>query len=338
LDRQTNKTSIYLKSYADNCLVLCSVMDVLHDELVVSLPGINNIGYIKSTNISREYTNHLCESTNANAKTTVAATTLPYLYSIGTMLRCKVIEYRNKRLYLTCEPNELNSGFKLADLYDKMIISGSVKSKEDHGYIVDLGWFFSLIGHKIWSLKIIYSFLSGLVEDSNCFYKCDTTVTQLPIGKCCNFKINKIKDKRFVDLSLSPNADSTLLANKNNFNLYLPGTKLNQLSIEKISRNGVKVRIGSLANLTAYIHMNHMPNRFKKVLYKMYKNGDKLSSAATIVYVNPYSKVLYMSLLKYEKIENLIDVGGIFTDLTVIKHSFKGLYVEFSSSKPFVCD
>ncbi len=120
-------------------MVLCSVQDVLHDELVVTLPGINNIGYIKSTNISKEYTSHLCEANNPDTKAS-AAITLPYLYNVGTMLRCKVIEYRNKRLYLTCEPNELNSGFKVTDLYEKMVISGSVKSKEDHGYMIDLGW------------------------------------------------------------------------------------------------------------------------------------------------------------------------------------------------------
>jgi hypothetical protein len=113
----------------------------------------------------------------------------------------------------------------------------------------------------------------------------------------------------------------------------MPGCKLNQISIEKVYKNGVKVRIGSLANLTGYIHMNHMPNRFKKVLYKTYKNGDKLNSAATVVYVNPYSKVIYMSLLKYEKIESHVEVGSILTDLKVIKHSFKGVYLEFSASK-----
>jgi rRNA biogenesis protein RRP5 len=128
------------KSFADNCLVLCSVQDVLHDELVVTLPGINNFGYIKSTSISREYTAYLCEAANANAKTaTGSAITLPYLYNTGNILRCKVIEYRNKRLYLTCEPSAINGALKLDDLYEKMIISGSVKSKEDHGYIIDLG-------------------------------------------------------------------------------------------------------------------------------------------------------------------------------------------------------
>lgn len=109
-----------------------------------------------------------------------------------------------------------------------------------------------------------------------------------------------------------------------------------------------------MQSIIAYIHINHLnepksggeaisaKNEFK-LLKSKYKNGDKL--VATILYINPYSKVVYLTQLKHllndnklsklEELlfENKISIGSFLSNenktIKIIKYSAKGLFVKF---------
>ena len=68
-------------------------------------------------NISKEYTEYLEGLTNKRIETV----RLCDMYSIGTLLRCKVLKFENKRLFLTIKPNEVNSSLKIKDLEADMV-------------------------------------------------------------------------------------------------------------------------------------------------------------------------------------------------------------------------
>lgn len=283
----------------------------MHDEIVILLPGLGNFGYIRINQISNEYTNYL--NKELNNKSNIVQ--LSDMYSIGNLVRCKVLNYEKKRLYLTIDPNEVNRNLNSSNLEEDMIISGAVKTKEDHGYTIDLG-----------------------ISNITAFFP--TKEENLIIGKTLNFKITSKQTENMVKLTLCTEREFNELKTKTKFDSYLPGTKIT-CSIDQVCSNGLKLAV---YNLTGYIHVNHLiksggGKQFKNLSAK-YKHGDKLD--ATIIFINPYSKLFYLTLLphltgdktqaKLEKIDTQPLIGEIF-DCKVVSHSLKGLYVEFHDTK-----
>ena len=215
------------------------------------------------------------------------------------------------------------------------IITGAVKTKEDHGYTIDLG-----------------------IEDLSGFVKTVDSTLNLPLGQCCLFKITNKPTKRSINLKLCDSSESTFydLKTKYQFDTYLPGAKLKNCVIEKITKNGLKLNISN--QLFGYVHSNHIPLAKRASLSKnqndllkdldgknktnTFSNGDKVN--ATIIFINPYSKIIYLSLLSHlndstkpAKISKLflsgdesLKLGQIINDAQVAMHSFKGIYVKFN--------
>ena len=100
--------------------MLGCVHDITQNELIVSLPGIGNFGFIKLNNISKVY-NELLKSGHSKLSADSQLTTLSGMFSKGNLVRCKVLSYTNKKLYLTIEPNEVNSNLTFKTLEDNMV-------------------------------------------------------------------------------------------------------------------------------------------------------------------------------------------------------------------------
>ena len=97
-------------------MVLGCIHDVSNSELIVSLPGIGNFGFVKLNNISKSYTDLLKNEFKEQLNT------LPNMYSKGNLIRCKVLNYANKKLNLTIEPHEVNSSMTPQNLNEEMVI------------------------------------------------------------------------------------------------------------------------------------------------------------------------------------------------------------------------
>lgn len=212
-----------------------------------------------------------------------------------------------------------------------------MKSKEDHGYTIDLG-----------------------VDDLTGFFK--TSDLNLPLGQCLLFKIKSKKSTRTIHLEICDNKNESsfyTLEKKYNFDTYLPGAKI-LCTVEKTSKNGLQAVISK--DLFAYIHVNHLPvakrdvflsakkkDKSLEVLEKKenkneYTNGDKVTG--TIIFLNPYSKVVYLSLLphltdstKSAKISKMflndsdnLKLGQVVKNAIVTIHTYKGIYVKFKGA------
>lgn len=92
------------------------VHDITAHEIVVSLPGIGNFGFIKLNNVSRVYTDLLKQEPAADGLTNLAG-----MYAKGNLLRCKVLSYTNKKLFLTIQPHEVNSSLSFQYLEENMV-------------------------------------------------------------------------------------------------------------------------------------------------------------------------------------------------------------------------
>ncbi len=110
---------VVFKSYVDGCMVLGCVHDISQSELIVSLPGIGNFGFVKLNSISQVYSQLLRSSSGKDND----ITGLSDMYAKGNLLRCKVVSYSNKKLYLTIDPKEINASLTFNTLEHNMVTS-----------------------------------------------------------------------------------------------------------------------------------------------------------------------------------------------------------------------
>lgn len=208
-------------------------------------------------------------------------------------------------------------------------MSGAIKSQEDHGYTVDLG----------------VANLTGF---------CTTPDRDLPLGQCALFKVSSKSNKRTIGLT---HCDSTkescfhTIEKRHLFDTYLPGAQL-QCSVERKAKNGYQLTISN--QLIAYVHANHLPIAKREAFLGASKknvenphalsNGDKVK--ATLVFVNPYSKIVYVSLLphlvdstKLPKTSRLfshgeedLKLGQVIDNAQVAMHTHKGLFIKFKGA------
>lgn len=184
------------------------------------------------------------------------------------------------------------------------------------------------------------------------FFK--TNNVELSIGQTCLFKIASKKSDRAITLKLcDSDSESSLfyeVKSRTKFDTYLPGAQLTCI-VEKSGKNGLQAHVAN--QIYVYVHTNHLPvskransaSKNKQTnepnANSSYANGDKITG--TIIFINPYSKVAYLSLLphlndstKIAKVASLfldeeenIKLGQIIEDAQVSVHTYKGIYVKF---------
>lgn len=180
------------------------------------------------------------------------------------------------------EPDLVNAGLSTFTIERGTVVSGAVRTREDHGYTIDL----------------------GLGDSVTAFVRTDAK--NLSVGQCCLFKVESSKG-RALTLSVCQGGGGLEVydvANSHQFDAYLPGARLLNCTIERVGKNGLQVNVTK--QITGYVHVNHLPAAKRASLVKSsasltdakaYSNGDKIS--ATILFVNPYSRVVYLSLLPH---------------------------------------
>ncbi|XP_076815143.1 protein RRP5 homolog [Clavelina lepadiformis] len=127
---------LQFKKLHEGMLLLGSVKEVHELELVISLPNFL-VGYVKATKISGLYTSVLHQQLHSNE----TAPSLSSLFEVGQLVVCSVCGLNpiTKSIQLTIDPQVVNTYLSLTKLKSGMMISCSVRSIEDHGYVVDVG-------------------------------------------------------------------------------------------------------------------------------------------------------------------------------------------------------
>jgi rRNA biogenesis protein RRP5 len=123
------------------------IKEINEFDVVVSLP--NNLkGFIKATEISDNLTKmveaELASNKSDNDDDESSLPKLSDLLYLGQYVRCVIIKLdesqsTNKRIFLSMRESVLNRGLSLRTINAGQIMSGSITSVEDHGYIVSLG-------------------------------------------------------------------------------------------------------------------------------------------------------------------------------------------------------
>ncbi|KAJ7376224.1 hypothetical protein OS493_036047 [Desmophyllum pertusum] len=127
--------------------LLGAIREVNEYDMAISLPnGLS--GFVHITHINETITERLKEVLQqADDSKETEMTSFPELakfFTVGSLVQCSVLELEGskpgqKKVKLSLDPKDVNSGLNKSSLKQGMVLSGYVNSVEDHGYLISFG-------------------------------------------------------------------------------------------------------------------------------------------------------------------------------------------------------
>lgn len=135
MERLSNATA------REGMVTLGQVSEISEYNLIVSIPG-GLLGRIEITNLSESYTNLLQNIIDTKSIQSNEFKPLPDLYNLGDYVVCYVKNINLKERWpynLSLEPQLINQNIHNSYLVKGAKIVCTIKSIEDHGYVIDTG-------------------------------------------------------------------------------------------------------------------------------------------------------------------------------------------------------
>uniref|UniRef100_M3ZCB8 Protein RRP5 homolog n=1 Tax=Nomascus leucogenys TaxID=61853 RepID=M3ZCB8_NOMLE len=220
-----------VESLCEGMRILGCVKEVNELELVISLPnGLK--GFVQVTEICDAYTKKLNEQVTQE-QPLKDLLHLPELFSPGMLVRCVVsslgITDRGKKsVKLSLNPKNVNRVLSAEALKPGMLLTGTVSSLEDHGYLVDIG------------VDGTRAFLPLLKAQE--YIRQKNKGAKLKVGQYLNCIVEKVKGNGgVVSLSTGHSEVSTAIATEEqswNLNNLLPGLVV-KAQVQKVTPFGL---------------------------------------------------------------------------------------------------
>ncbi|NWI11122.1 RRP5 protein, partial [Crypturellus soui] len=292
-------------------LLLGCIKEVNDFELVISLPnGLS--GFVPVTQISDAYSKMLSEQV-AEGELREDLNSLLDMYSPGTLVRCIVTSVEKsadgrRSIRLSINPKKVNKGLTAAALAAGMLLSGTVSSVEDHGYIIDIG------------VRGANAFLPR--QKAPNYIKLAKKGPDLKIGQNLNCLIVEVKNEgRIVRLSIDRSEVAASLATeRQNWTLsnLLPGLVV-KAQVQKVAPLGITLSF--LSSFTGVVDFMHMDPK-KSMNY----SANQVVKAC-ILSIHPASKLVRLTLR-----QTFLQPGGSPNQLSSDR---LGAVVEESTVKAF---
>uniref|UniRef100_A0A8C5THM6 Protein RRP5 homolog n=1 Tax=Malurus cyaneus samueli TaxID=2593467 RepID=A0A8C5THM6_9PASS len=270
------------QALSEGMLLLGCIKEVSDYELTISLPnGLS--GFVPVTQISDAYSKLLSKQV-AQGELLEELSSLPDLYSPGTLVRCIVTSIEksddgHRSVKLSIDPKKVNKGLSSTALAAGMLLSGSVSSLEDHGYLIDIG------------VTGTHAFLPH--QKAKNYIKAVKKGPDLRIGQSLNCLVVEVKNEgRAVCLSIdrSEVAASTATERQNwTLSNLLPGLVV-KARVQKVAPLGMKLTF--LSYFTGIVDFMHMDPE-KSMNY----SPDQVVRRACVLSVHPVSRAVRLTLL-----------------------------------------
>ncbi|KAM6184088.1 protein RRP5 homolog [Erethizon dorsatum] len=238
-----------IESLCEGMRILGCVKEVNELELVISLPnGLQ--GFVQVTEICDAYTKKLNEQV-AQEEPLKDLLRLPELFSPGMLVRCvvssvSVTEKGKKSVKLSLNPRNVNRVLSTEALKPGMLLTGTVSSLEDHGYLVDIG------------VRGTRAFLplqkaQGYIQQKN-------KGAELKVGQYLNCIIEEVKGNGgVVSLSIEQSEISTAVATQEQnwtLNNLLPGLVV-KAQVQKVTQFGLTLNFFTFfTGLVDFMHLD----------------------------------------------------------------------------------
>ncbi|XP_062070933.1 protein RRP5 homolog [Lepus europaeus] len=269
-----------VESLCEGMRILGCVKEVNELELVISLPnGLQ--GFVQVTEICDAYTEKLNEQMTQE-EPLKDLLRLPELFAPGMLVRCVVrslaiTEKGKKSVKLSLNPKNVNKVLSAEALKPGMLLTGTVSSLEDHGYLVDIG-----VGgtRAFLPLQKAQEYIRQRNKGAN-----------LKVGQYLHCIIEEVKgDGGVVSLSVGHSEVSAAIASEEQnwtLNNLLPGLVV-KAQVQKVTRFGLTLNF--LKFFTGLVDFMHLDPK---------KVGTYFSNQAVracILCVHPRTKVVRLSL------------------------------------------
>ncbi|XP_027785676.2 protein RRP5 homolog isoform X1 [Marmota flaviventris] len=269
-----------VESLCEGMRILGCVKEVNELELVISLPnGLQ--GFVQVTEISDDYTKMLNEQV-AQEDPLKDLLRLPELFSPGMLVRCvvsslRITERGKKSVKLSLNPKNVNRVLSAEALKPGMLLTGTVSSLEDHGYLVDIG-----VGGTRAFLPL---------QKAQDYIQQKNKGAKLKVGQYLNCVIEEVKSNGgVVSLSIGHSEVSTAIATEEQnwtLNNLLPGLVV-KAQVQKVTQFGL--RLNFLTFFTGLVDFMHLEPK---------KVGTYFSNQAVracILCIHPRTRVVRLSL------------------------------------------
>ncbi|KAM6185656.1 protein RRP5 homolog [Rhynchocyon petersi] len=269
-----------VESLCEGMRILGCVKEVSDLELVISLPnGLR--GFVQVTEICDAYTKMLNEQV-VQEEPVKDLVPLSELFSPGMLVRCVVrsvgtTERGKQSVKLSLNPRNVNRVLSAEALKPGMLLTGTVSSVEDHGYLVDIG----VSGNRA------FLPLQKVPEDSRQKNK----GAKLKVGQYLTCVVTEVKGSGgVVRLSVDQSEVSTAIATEEqswSLDNLLPGLVV-QAKVQKVTPLGLTVNFLSFfTGLVDFMHLE--PKRTGAYTSKQ-------AVRACILSAHPRTKVVRLSL------------------------------------------
>ncbi|XP_034255827.1 protein RRP5 homolog [Thrips palmi] len=270
----------------EGMVVLGCITEITDYSLHVSLPGFIS-GRVPVTQISEPYS-QLLQSSGQDDTEIDALCPLSELFYKGQLVTAKVWQIRQAEdmrhnVSLSLNPKLVHEDMTHSDLAKKgMIINAAVKSKEEHGYVMDCG----------------VNGLRAFLKEDKALNFCNTFNGGRPLAigqlvRCIVTKAGSSSAASSVELS----ADPEDIANEEEtghqsvaMQVLLPGMRF-KLTVSEPIIDGVEVKFHSLSG---FIHRNHIPQNSKAIEPSLEEGSTVFGR---VLYITPLVKNVYLSAL-----------------------------------------
>ncbi|XP_011234650.1 protein RRP5 homolog isoform X2 [Ailuropoda melanoleuca] len=269
-----------IESLCEGMRILGCVKEVNEIELVISLPnGLR--GFVQVTEICDAYTKKLNEQV-AQEEPLKDLVSLPELFSPGMLVRCVVssvgiTERGKKSVKLSLNPKNVNEVLSAEALKPGMLLTGTVSSLEDHGYLVDIG------------VSGARAFLP--LQKAQEYIRQKNKGAKLKVGQYLNCIIEEVKGNGgVVGLSVVHSEVSTAIATEEQnwtLNNLLPGLVV-KAQVQKVTPVGLTLNF--LSFFTGLVDFMHLDPK---------KAGTYFSNQAVracVLCVHPRTRAVRLSL------------------------------------------
>ena len=207
-------SKIKASDYAQGCITLASVRSVEDDSVYFDLPGgVHGVLYLSEVN--DHFLEHLKHAVETQSSDLPA---LEDFFKFGDFVTAVVLSQGTHPVELSVRPSLLNVGINVEE---GQIMFGAIKSKADHGYMVDIG------------NKVIEGFLP-------------TKEKNLKIGKPVIVKVTALSSPQLVRVELFQEDKfyPTNKMKKCNFDLIRPFNVIDSVVQSNVANGALKLMVG----------------------------------------------------------------------------------------------
>lgn len=307
---------ITLKNISPGMKLLGVVSEVNEKDLEVSLPG-GLRGLVRAADAFDPVLN---DEDNVDNEENL----LPTIFHIGQLVACVVLhldddkkESGKRKIWLSLRLSLVHTGFTLDSIQAGMVLTGYVKSVEDHGYILHFG---------------LSSFMGFLPRKSEAGVEVEARAGQLLQGV-----VGRIdKNRKVVHLSSDSEMVSKFVTKDLkgiSIDLLIPGMMVNA-SVRSVLDNGVMLSF--LTYFTGTADMFHLQNKFPTKNWKdEYSLNKKVN--ARILFIDPSSRAIGLTLnphIVHNKAPpSHVKIGDIYEKSKVVRiDRGQGLLLDIPSS------